>query len=314
VWVLRAWRVELHVRGSIALAGIVLSLGCSAATSDRRPSPDAAPDMTTPTAPPDSAAPAPDRASAPADTAAPSPPDSAVPAPAIADAAPADVIAPGPRTGTILVYSNTTGNRHENIPTAVKALQKALGDAGYTVQASEDPTWFTREKLAPLAAIVLVSTTGKPIGDPGTEQLAALDAYVKGGGVLVGLHAASSTFYDPSQPWTPLIGGKFIDHPGGVRKGTCHAVGKHPAVDKLPVPFVTTDEIYSMSNVRPDNQVILTCDTFTGGMQAPIAWWRNEGQGRVFYTALGHLTEDYAADAVYFRDHALPGILWALGR
>jgi type 1 glutamine amidotransferase len=195
----------------------------------------------------------------------------------------------------------------------VMTVQKALSDVGYQVEASEDPAWFTTERLTPLAAIILVSTTGMPLGDPGTMQLAALDAYVKGGGVLVGLHAASSTFYDPALPWTPLIGGKFEDHPGGVRKGTCHAEAKHPAVDKLPEPYVTMDEIYNMSHVRPDNQVILTCDALTGGTRLPIAWYRSEGKGRVFYTALGHLTTDWAPDAPYFRDHALPGILWALG-
>lgn len=211
----------------------------------------------------------------------------------------------------VLVYSHTTGNRHDSIPRAVAAVKKALADRGYTVEASEDPAWFTEARLRGLFAIVLVSTTGRQLGDPGTAALAAFEAWVRGGGILIGLHAASSSFYDPAGPYTRLIGGKFVEHPGGVRSGTCHKIGDHPAVAKLPTPFVTRDEIYVMSNVRPDNQLILTCDG-VDGKKLPIAWHRQEGSGRVFYTALGHLDTDFAPDAPYFRDHALPGMLWAL--
>ena len=45
-----------------------------------------------------------------------------------------------------------------------------------------------------------------------------------------------------------------------------------------------------------------------------MAWYRSEGSGRVFYSALGHAAEDFAADAPKFRDHMVPGMLWALGQ
>jgi type 1 glutamine amidotransferase len=251
----------------------------------------------------------------PADAMPTGSPDSAPPT--TADAAPAaEAGNPSTGGGRILVYSHTTGNRHVHIPRAVMTVKTALSQSGYTVETSEDPAWFTPARLQPLAAIILLSTTGHALGDPGTEGLAALDGYVKSGGVLIGLHAASSTFYDPSQPLTRLIGGKFVDHPGGVRRGTCHAEGSHPAVARLPEPFVTTDEIYVMSNLRPDNQVILTCDAFGENRRLPIAWYRQgvDGPGRIFYTSLGHQPEDWSPTSPYFRDHALPGMLWALGK
>jgi type 1 glutamine amidotransferase len=227
------------------------------------------------------------------------------------DARIGDAVAPAKR-GRILVYSRTTGNRHDSIPQAVMTVVKALRDRGYLPEASEEPKWFTKEILAGFQALVFVSVTGKPLGDPGLAEIAALDEYVKGGGILIGLHAASSTFYDPELAYTKLIGGKFEDHPGKVRRANCHATAAHPAVAKLPDPFVVTDEIYVMSNVRPDNQVILTCEALDK-KPLPIAWYRREGQGLVFYTALGHETSDWATDQPYFRDHAWPGILWALG-
>jgi uncharacterized protein len=230
-------------------------------------------------------------------------------------AAPADSAAPA-AGGKLLVYSRTTGNRHVHIPQAVATLRTALTGLGYTVEASEDPAWFTPARLQPLAGVILVSTTGTSLGEPGTDAIAALDGFVRGGGVLVGLHAASSTFYDPAAGYTRLIGGKFVNHPGNVRTASCHAEGTHPAVAKLPEPFVVRDEIYVMSNLRPDNQVILTCDAFGENRRLPIAWYRQgiDGPGRIFYTALGHEVSDWSPQSPYFRDHALPGILWALGR
>src|SRR5213075_210703 len=118
-----------------------------------------------------------------------------------------------PRTPLVLVFTNTTGYRHASIEADVQALRAALMPVGITAETSADPKLFTAAGLARFGAVILLSTTGKPLGDPGTEALAALAGFVREGGGLVGLHAASSSEYDPALPWTPLIGGKFVDHP-----------------------------------------------------------------------------------------------------
>jgi hypothetical protein len=48
------------------------------------------------------------------------------------------------------------------------------------------------------------------------------------------------------------------------------------------------------------------------GGDYPQAWWRLWGNGRVFYTSLGHLPETWTNDSV-FRAHLTGGIRWALG-
>jgi type 1 glutamine amidotransferase len=48
------------------------------------------------------------------------------------------------------------------------------------------------------------------------------------------------------------------------------------------------------------------------GGDYPQSWWRYWGEGRVFYTSLGHLPETWTNDAV-FRAHLTGGIRWALG-
>lgn len=48
------------------------------------------------------------------------------------------------------------------------------------------------------------------------------------------------------------------------------------------------------------------------GGDYPQSWWRYWGDGRVFYTSLGHLPETWTNDTV-FRAHLTGGVRWALG-
>src|SRR5262245_35059474 len=48
------------------------------------------------------------------------------------------------------------------------------------------------------------------------------------------------------------------------------------------------------------------------GGDYPQSWWRYWGNGRVFYTSLGHLTETWTNDSA-FRAHLTGGVRWALG-
>ncbi len=48
------------------------------------------------------------------------------------------------------------------------------------------------------------------------------------------------------------------------------------------------------------------------GADHPLAWCREQGAGRVFYTSLGHTSEIY--DDPDFRAHLRGGISWAAAR
>jgi uncharacterized protein len=234
-----------------------------------------------------------------------------------ADAGPAGETNPATPSvgGKVLIYTHSTGFRHTSIEAEAEAMRKALSEEGFTPEVSSSPDRFTTAGLAGLRGIVLISTTGKPLGDPGIAAIAALDEFVQGGGALIGYHAASSTFYEPTAAYTKVIGGKFVNHPGNVRETMCYPEGTHAAAAKLPASFKTRDEIYVFDNYRAtDNQVVLRCAALTGPDRLPIAWFRSEGKGRVFYSALGHNAEDFAPDALLMRAHFLPGALWALGK
>src|SRR6202000_1417511 len=81
-----------------------------------------------------------------------------------------------PMTARLLVYTRTTGYRHESIPAGVAALS---GLAGYSVDATEDPGVFRAGVLRDYAAVVFLSTSGEVLDEAGRE---ALTGYVTAGG------------------------------------------------------------------------------------------------------------------------------------
>jgi type 1 glutamine amidotransferase len=209
----------------------------------------------------------------------------------------------------VLVFTRTTGFRHLSIPAGVEAFGD-LGKAhGFGVEETEDPAAFA--ELATYAAVVFLSTSGEVL-DP--EGKAALEAYVRGGGGFVGVHAASTTEYD----WPffgELVGARFSRHPA-VQPGTIRVEDReHPATAHLDPVWERTDEWYDFrANPRRHVRVLLTVDESSydgGGMgdDHPIAWCHPVGGGRSFYTALGHTIESFAEPA--FREHLLGGVRYA---
>ncbi|WP_338783878.1 ThuA domain-containing protein [Streptomyces sp. DG1A-41] len=207
----------------------------------------------------------------------------------------------------LLVYTRTTGYRHDSIPAGIAAL-RTLGD--FEVHATEDPAALERP-LDDHAAVVFLSTSGEVLTPAGRERLAA---YVESGGGFVGVHAAACTEYDWPY-YGELLGARFARHP-------LHQPGKaviedhtHPATRHLPAVWDFTDEWYDFrTNPRGTVHVLATADESSyegGGMgdDHPLVWCRRHGEGRVFYTALGHACEAY--DDPAFRAHLLGGITWA---
>jgi type 1 glutamine amidotransferase len=292
-------------RFSMALAVAVLACSEPHGTSPppAGPEPDAAP----PSVSPDAAVPRDLAADQAADASSPQPVPDAEATPDLAT--PIDVPA---APAAILIYTRADAFVHDSRGVAAMAIKKALAPLGITATISEDPALITAEKLAPLGGVVLIDNTGKPFGDPGTAGIAALGAFVRGGRGLVGIHAASSG-YDGVPAYIGLIGGHFNEHPGGVRLGHCQPMGNFPSVAKLPATFSLVDEFYVFDQYNDANLVDLRCDALGSPTKLPIAWHRQEGQGRVFYTALGHGAEEWA-DPKVLDDHVIPGILWALNR
>lgn len=196
-------------------------------------------------------------------------------------------------TARLLVYSRTTGYRHDSIPAGTGALS---GLDGYSVDATEDLAVFRAGILRDYAAIVFLSTSGEVLDEAGR---AALIGYMAAGGAWLGIHGASTTEYD--WPWFgDLVGARFDQHPP-VQSGVIAVADKdHPATGHLGPTWTRRDEWYAFTdNPRPRVRVLLTVDetSYEGGTMGadhPVAWCHERLGGRSFYTALGHTEESFA--------------------
>ncbi|MFD5815874.1 ThuA domain-containing protein [Streptomyces sp. NPDC127038] len=212
----------------------------------------------------------------------------------------------------VLVYTRTTGYRHDSIPAAVGAVRALGREHGFEADATEDPA-VLEASLDPYAAVVFLSTSGEVLTPRGRDRLAA---HVEAGGGFVGVHAAACTEYDWPH-YGALLGARFERHPDLQPGRVLVEDHGHPATRHLPPVWEFTDEWYDFrSNPREAAGVrVLACadeaSYLGGGMGAdhPLVWCREQGAGRVFYTALGHTTEAY--EDPDFRRHLLGGILWA---
>ncbi|MEV6597296.1 ThuA domain-containing protein [Actinoplanes sp. NPDC051346] len=227
-----------------------------------------------------------------------------IPAPAIAADDPYDV----------LVFSRTTGFRHDSIAAGTQAVRELGAQNSFSVTATEDPAVFTAAGLAGYEAVVFLNTTGDVL-DAG--QQAAFEGYIRGGGGFVGVHSAADTEYD----WPfygELVGAWFASHPA-IQSATVVLEDRaHAATAHLPQRWNRTDEWYDYrTNPRATAHILATLDesTYSGGRMGadhPHAWCKTLDAGRSFYTGGGHTRESYADYA--FRAHLLGGIRYAAGR
>ncbi|KAA5805113.1 ThuA domain-containing protein [Alkalicaulis satelles] len=221
---------------------------------------------------------------------------------------------PGAR---VLVFSHTTGWRHDSIEAGVEALELMASQQGWSFEASEDPAVFDQGALDRTDVLVLLSST---TGDtPESEWLTdegrtALQAFVRAGGGVAAIHAAADAHYH--WPWyRQMIGAAFEMHPPGTPDGDLSVVDSdHPATRELPEAFTRTDEWYWFSDFDGSVRLLMTLDAASIGEEGgdvPMAWAHEFEGGRVFYTALGHTRESFTEPL--FLEHVRGGIAWAAG-
>ncbi|MEO6282121.1 MAG: PVC-type heme-binding CxxCH protein [Dyadobacter sp.] len=138
------------------------------------------------------------------------------------------------------------------------------------------------------------------------SQESAMKAFVEGGKGLIPLHSASGCFRN-SAWYIKTIGGQFASHKTGSFKNII--LKPEHQVMKGITAFQTWDETYVHKNLNPDKTVL--GERVEGDVHEPYTWVRNEGKGRVFYTAYGH--EDSTWTNNGFLDLVRNGVLWAMG-
>ena len=219
----------------------------------------------------------------------------------------------------VLYLTHSAGFKHEVLPLSEQIL-KQIGErsSAFEVTATQDCSVLSRDGLRPYDAVVFYTTGELPISN---AQKAAFLDFIRSGKGFVGIHSASDTFYKWPE-YGELIGGYFDQHPWHQEVTINVEDRRHPATHHLERTFKITDEIYQFKDFsRSRVHVLLSLDATSVDLNKPavhrtdkdfaVAWWRNYGKGRVFYTALGHRPEVWQDER--FQQHLLGAVRWAMG-
>ena len=103
-------------------------------------------------------------------------------------------------------------------------------------------------------------------------------------------------------------------HPDGIIDYEVHVVSDDPIVEGIDAFKMHSEQYYL--HVDPGNEV-LAATTFRGresapwinGTTIPVVWKRMWGEGRVFYSSLGHVASDF--DVPEAREIQRRGLIWA---
>jgi len=252
-----------------------------------------------------------------------------------------------PKPKKLLVVTVTMGFPHSSIPTAEKVIAELGQKSGlYTIDIvrsgprpkdkEEEKKWeekakndlaekMSMEALKQYDGVIFANTTG----DLPLPDREGFINWVKSGKTFIAMHSGSDTFHG-FPPYIEMLGGEFQTHQAQVSVECKNEDPKHPATKHLGDTFKVHDEIYIQKNFHRDQvHGLLSLDKHPNSGAPgdyPIAWCKDFGKGKVFYTELGHREDVWdpawkdgkgqrsnspeVAEA--YQQHILGGIKWAL--
>ncbi|MEJ8824151.1 ThuA domain-containing protein [Variovorax humicola] len=207
----------------------------------------------------------------------------------------------------MIVWGGWAGHEPEQCAGIVAGM---LVSHGFKVRVETTTRAFADPAIAGLSVIVPIFTMSTIEKD----EAANLSQAVRGGVGLAGFHGGMCDAFRDSVEYQFMTGGQWVAHPGNVIDFRVNiARPDDPVVAGLD-DFDYRSEQYYM-HVDPSNEVLATT-TFSGehapwieGVRMPVVWKRKHGHGRVFYSALGHVSKEF--EVPQMRTIFERGLLWA---
>ena len=163
-------------------------------------------------------------------------------------------------------------------------------------------------------AIFFLGHRDVPIDEAQKKELAA---FVQGGKGFVAAHTALTAFDDWPE-FGEMLGGRYDGHPWHAPGTVINEGADFPATRHFPATFTINDEFYQAKAFSPNARVLLRLDVSKMPPHAelrnqgfPLAWAKNYGKGRVFYSSFAHdagTWDNRDIAQMYFE-----AIKWALG-
>ncbi|MCE5198699.1 MAG: ThuA domain-containing protein [Armatimonadota bacterium] len=193
----------------------------------------------------------------------------------------------------------------------VDIIAPVLEADGFQVEISNTlDVYLDSDKMKSFNVIIPAWTMGNITGE---QEKGLLDAIKSGVGVA-GWHGGMGDSFRNNTEYQWMVGGQWVAHPGGITEYTVNIINKEDPITAGINDFKMNSEQYYM-HVDPSNEVLATT-TFSGadapwtaGCVMPVVWKRMWGEGRVFYTSLGHVAKDF--DVPEVKELVRRGAIWA---
>ena len=206
----------------------------------------------------------------------------------------------GPRRGEVLFLGNV--GKHHDATKYAPWLAVSLFKIGVNVTYTTNLNDLNPESLSKYDGLIIYSN--HDIISPSQE--AALKSFVEGGKGLIPIHCAAGCFRN-SDWYIKTVGAQYLSETKG--NFTVSIVDKTNPITRDLLEFDTWDEKYVHQKINPDMNLLM--ERVEDGKREPWTWTRNQGKGRVFYTAYGH--NDSTWTQAGFMKLINNGVLWALG-
>jgi type 1 glutamine amidotransferase len=227
------------------------------------------------------------------------------------------------------VFNKTNGFRHKDaIPAADRLFSELCAEQDWDVCITDNAAAHEADALRDVQLVVWNNTSGDVLSP---IQRTALQEWLEAGGGWLGVHASGGDLsYD--WPWyvETLLGAQFHGHTLDPHIQDADLLVTNPAVPltaQLPARWrVPSEEWYAFANNPRDSgcEILLTIDRnsyLTKGEMAPNwidrmldehpqVWRHRQGQGRVFYSAIGHRPATY--DLPEYRELLRKAMRWAM--
>ena len=186
-----------------------------------------------------------------------------------------------------------------------------LEAAGFDVELSDTlDSYLNTEKMQQLSLVVPMWTMGTIT----REQEAGLLNAIKSGVGVAGWHGGMADAFRNNTDYQWMVGGQWVAHPGNIIDYRVNITNHEDPITAGLSDFDMHSEQYYM-HVDPANEVLATTTFNTdiapwvNGTVMPVVWKRMWGEGRVFYSSLGHKAVDF--DVPEAKEIQRRGMLWA---